>query len=214
MLKCRTALILIVGFTFLIACGHQENKVASTVIIPDTPVIKMDPVNPFSPVDISPMDMSYFPDDFPVKKMAGEVSASPVMRVIYSRPHRQGRTIFGKLLKYGEPWRMGANEAAEIEFFKSVTINNKNVPASRYIIYCIPYQDKWTIILNSNIYTWGLKIDPKKDVERFDIPVAKSMANIEYFTMIFEEADNGANLIMTWDDVIARLNIKLPAVKN
>src|SRR5689334_10851929 len=54
----------------------------------------------YIPVDISPMDMSYLPADYPILKMSGKTTKMPVARVIYSRPHRQGRKIFGTLLKY------------------------------------------------------------------------------------------------------------------
>ena len=37
-------------------------------------------------------------------------------RVVYSRPKKEGRTIFGGLVEYGQVWRLGANEATEIEF--------------------------------------------------------------------------------------------------
>src|SRR5437868_8613217 len=53
------------------------------------------PPNPYAVIDISPMDMSYFPVDYSKRKMAHEISTPPVMRVIYSRPHKQGRVIFG-----------------------------------------------------------------------------------------------------------------------
>jgi Protein of unknown function (DUF2911) len=105
------------------------------------------------------------------------------------------------------PWRLGANEASEIEFFKNVTIQDKKVNAGRYIIYCIPYKDKWTMILNNDIYTWGLKIDSTKDLMRFDIPVQKAPANLEYFTMVFQPVTNGANLVMAWENTEARLPI-------
>lgn len=163
--------------------------------------------NPYVPIDLSPMDMSYFPVNYSQKKMAGEINTPPVMRVIYSRPHKQGRDIFGNLLQYGEPWRLGANEASEIEFFRNVTIQSKKVNAGRYIIYCIPFQDKWTIVLNNDIYTWGLKIDSSKDLMRFDIPVGKAPADFEYFTMVFQPIPSGADLVMAWADAEARLPI-------
>ena len=165
------------------------------------------PSNPYAVIDISPMDMSYFPVDYSKRKMAHEISTPPVMRVIYSRPHKQGRVIFGELLKYGERWRLGANEASEIEFFENVTIQNKKINASRYIIYCIPYPDKWTMILNNDVYTWGLKIDSTKDLMKFDIPIKKTSTNFEYFTMVFQPIANGAELVMAWDDTEARLPI-------
>ena len=103
--------------------------------------------------------------------------------------------------------RLGANEASEIEFFQNVTIQGKKVNAGRYVIYCIPYEDKWTIILNNDIYTWGLKIDSTKDLMKFDIPVKKAPVNFEYFTMVFQPISNGAELVMAWDDTEARLPI-------
>ncbi len=158
--------------------------------------------------DMSPMDMSYFPTDYPKLKMAnGKVIEQPVARVIYSRPHLSRRR-FLSILKYDEPWRLGANESTEITFFKPVTIQNKRIAAGRYIIYCIPKPHTWTIALNTNIDTWGLKQDSTKDVQRFVIPVTHNNPPLEYFTMLFEKTDTGANLVMAWDDVVAKLPIQ------
>lgn len=196
----------------MLSCNdHSDNKPATKNIIKkDTSGAKAQMPNPFSPVDISPMDISYFPTDYPIQKMSKQITNPPILRVIYSRPHRQGRKIFGSLLHYGEPWRLGANEATEIELFQPVSIQNKKISKGRYVLYCIPYKDHWTIIFNSNIYSWGLKPDPKKDLDKFDVPVEASTMPIEYFTMTFEKMDDGSiNLLMTWDDVLVRLPIKI-----
>jgi hypothetical protein len=194
---------------FLFSCAGKEKKNASSEPIkqPDTAIVNASPPNPYSVIDISPMDMSYFPVDYSKRKMAHDITTPPVMRVIYSRPHKQGRVIFGSLQKYGEPWRLGANEATEIEFFQNVTIQGKKINAGRYILYCIPYENKWTLILNNDIYTWGLKIDASKDFMRFDIPIKKAPVNFEYFTMVFQPISNGAELVMAWDDTEARLPV-------
>lgn len=204
--------ILYVAILFLLfSCDtHGTNKQGNTTtkVRKDTTPLRKAPANPYAPIDVSPMDMAYYPVNFPVLKMSKEATGLPVARVIYSRPHRQGRKIFGSLLKYGEPWRLGANEATEIEFFQSVTIQNKKISKGRYILYCIPQPDKWTIVFNSNLFTWGLKIDTTKDLFRFDIPVQDVPASVEYFTMVFEPSTKGADLIMTWDNVLARLPIR------
>lgn len=192
------------------ACTDQKqtnnNTVARTPLKRDTAVGKS-AVNPYEPIDISPVDVSYFPVDYPVTKMMHQTENLPLARVIYSRPHRQGRKIFGALLKYGEPWRLGANEATELELFAPATIQNKKIPKGRYILYIIPHQQKWTVVFNSNVYSWGLKQDPAQDVYRFDIPVSKVTKPLEYFTMMFESTPDGARLLMAWDEVIARLPI-------
>src|SRR5687768_9424771 len=90
-------------------------------------------------LDQSPMDMSYYPAGYPVLKIQNKITEPLAMRVIYSRPQLNGRRVFGELQKLGEIWRLGANEATEIEFFKDVTINNKKVKKGRYTLYCIPY---------------------------------------------------------------------------
>jgi hypothetical protein len=206
----KPASILIIAMFLLLSCednGDKANSSNEPAKKTDSAIVNTPTPNPYAIVDISPMDMNYFPIDYPKRKMAHDITAPPVMRVIYSRPHKQGRVIFGNLQKYGEPWRLGANEATEIEFFQNVTIQNKKINAGRYIIYCIPYENKWTVVLNNDIYTWGLKIDSSKDLMRFDIPVKKTSMTFEFFTMAFQPIANGAELIMAWDDVEARLPI-------
>ncbi len=189
-----------------------KNKDAAPSLTPNTTISNMPRINPslaYTSTDISPMDVIYFPADYPVLKMSQEAAPLPVARIIYSRPHKQGRKIFGALIPYNEPWRLGANEATEIEFFQPVTIQNKKVIAGRYVLYCLPEQNQWTIIFNSNIYSWGLKQDGAKDVYRFTIPTQKSESAVEYFTMLFEPAKYGVSLTMSWDDVTARLPITI-----
>lgn len=198
-------------FILLIACNSAPEKPVPTKVNfdqKDSNLVMNHLTNPYSSIDISPMDMVYLPSDYPVQKMNGTAPPSPVARVIYSRPHRQGRKIFGDLLKYGEPWRLGANEATEIELFEPVTIQNKRIPKGKYVLYCIPQQDNWTIFFNSNLFSWGLKPDPSKDIYKFTIPVATANTPLEYFTMVFEKAPGGANLIMAWENAVARLPIQ------
>jgi hypothetical protein len=201
-----------IGLAFIVySCGNKEmaspekNKTpndSNSIVKPELNV------NPYVPVDISPMDMSYYPVDYPKLKMTNSIATPPVMRVIYSRPHLQKRHLFHGLLKYGEPWRLGANEATEIQFFRDVSIQNKKIAAGRYILYCIPQPDNWTLVLNSNIDTWGLKMDSTKDLQRFIIPISTNNTPVEYFTIVFEKTETGADMLMAWDDITARLPIR------
>lgn len=160
-------------------------------------------------VDKSPMDMIYYPEDFPVLKMSAKMDGNPVARLIYSRPSKDGRTIFGNVVKYGTYWRLGANEGTEIEFFSNVVVNERPVKKGRYIIYCVPYENKWTIKLNDDLYTWGLRIHSNRDVYSFDIPVTKTNNSIEILTMKFQSvSDRKAELVIGWDNVKASLPFK------
>jgi hypothetical protein len=207
MLKAAYTLLFSLIFLFLSCDDNEQTSSEEPAKKADTAVVNTAPANPYAIIDISPMDMSYFPVGYPQRKMTHDITTPPVMRVIYSRPHKQGRVIFGTLQKYGEPWRLGANEATEIQFFQNVLIQGKKINPGRYIIYCIPYENKWTIVLNNDIDTWGLKIDSSKDLMKFDTPIKKTPIVFEYFTMVFQPTGNGAELVMAWDDTEARLPI-------
>lgn len=197
---------------FLFSCGQMnkekpgEKPPVARDTLPKSPTESSH--NEYTLVDISPMDMTYFPVDYPKLKMTKVMAGPPLARVIYSRPHLQGRQLFGEVLKYEEPWRLGANEATELELFKPATIQEQKVPAGRYVLYCIPHKDKWTIVLNSNIDTWGLHPDATKDIARFDVPTTTTANHIEYFTMVFEKKGEAAELLMAWDGIEARLGFR------
>jgi hypothetical protein len=166
--------------------------------------------NSLPPVDKSPMDMCYYPNNYPVLKIQDKATEPMVARVIYSRPQKNGRLIFGDLVEYGKVWRLGANEATEIEFFRSVKIGDKKVEKGRYTLYAIPAEDTWTIILNKDNDTWGaFKYDELKDVLRTAVPVQKLNEGVEALAMTFEKSDSGCNLIIAWDNIKASLPISL-----
>jgi hypothetical protein len=158
-------------------------------------------------VDKSPMDMAYYPVNYPVQKIQNKVTEPLLARVIYSRPLKNGRSVFGELVEYNQIWRLGANEATEIELYKDVKFNADNkLKKGRYTMYAIPYQDKWTVIFNKETDIWGaFQYDPKKDVLRIDVPTQKPAEAVEAFTMQFEKDTNGINLIIVWDNVKAAI---------
>jgi hypothetical protein len=194
--------------TILYACSEEKPSPQNqTVKIP--PPVSATPKKGGNPnLDKSPADIIYFPPDFPVLKMSDKVNGDPVARVIYSRPSKDGRSIFGNIVKFGEYWRLGANEGTEIEFFRDVTSMGKKIKKGRYILYCIPHPDKWNLRMNADLYTWGLKIDTTKDVYSFDVPVEPTLKAYEVLSMEFQESDKSARLMIAWDNVKAYLPFK------
>ena len=153
--------------------------------------------------------MSYYPNGYPVLKIQDKATEPLVARVIYSRPQKNGRIIFGDLLEYGKVWRLGANEATEIEFFQAVKVGGIKIKKGRYSLYCIPNADKWTIIVNRETDTWGsFKYDEIKDIARIDVPVQKQTEVLESFVMVFEKAATGASLNIGWDNIRVSLPIQ------
>jgi hypothetical protein len=99
----------------------------------------------FRGLDKSVMDMAYYPDNFAhdVKFAPEKVGKEAFVRVTYSRPAKKDREVFGgKLVPYDKVWRLGANEATEIKFYKNVTINGQKVEAGVYSLFAIPKADE------------------------------------------------------------------------
>lgn len=164
----------------------------------------------FPPMDKSPMDVSYYPVNYPILKIQDRATEPLLARVVYSRPQKSGRTVFGELVEFGKVWRLGANEATEIEFYRDVKIGGKKLKKGRYTMYALVNPDKWTVIFNTDTDTWGaFKYDPKKDVLRTDVPAQKSTEVLESLSMGFEKANGSFNLVAGWDDVMIRLPISL-----
>ncbi|WP_431212519.1 DUF2911 domain-containing protein [Puia sp. P3] len=163
-----------------------------------------------SPLDSSPLDMTYYPVDYPVLKIQDKVSEPLIARVVYSRPQKRGRRLFGELVNYGQVWRLGANEATEIEFFRDVKVDGKAIKKGRYTLYALVDSDKWTIIFNKETDTWGaFRYDSSKDVLRVSEPVEKQSGVTEIFSIAFRKAaKKGAVLSFSWDDVLVKLPVE------
>lgn len=89
------------------------------------------------------------------------------VKVCYGRPHMNGRMVMGKLVPYGEPWRLGADEATAINVPFAAKIAGVSVDPGWYSIYVVPQEKQWQIVVNSEAERWGIPIDAKvraKDV--------------------------------------------------
>lgn len=152
----------------------------------------------FRSPDKSPMDMAYFPDHFAHDRKDGDKA---IIRVIYSRPLKNGREIFGKLVPYGQVWRTGANESPEIKFYQDVDFGGKKVKVGTYSLFTIPGEKEWTIILNSDLDYWGaFKYNEKNDILRVTAPAIAIQDPLENFSIVFEsKGDKKGVMKLGWD---------------
>jgi hypothetical protein len=144
----------------------------------------------FSGMDKSPMDMAAYPSSYQV--------ADKAVRVTYSRPQLKGRSL-SELAPAGKVWRTGANEAAEITFYKGATIGGKQINAGTYSLFTIPGDKEWTVIFNSNLNQWGsYSYDASADVARVMGGVSAGSDSLEAFSITFQEVDNAVHMVMGW----------------
>ena len=153
----------------------------------------------FPDIDQSPHDIVYFR----VNKIS-----PPTIKVLYGRPQKKGREVFGYLVPYHKIWSVGANEATEIRFYKDVIFGDKKVKAGTYVLYAIPDKNEWTLILNSNIDVWGNNAYEKKyDVARVKAKVSRAEP-IEAFSIGFKNKKKYIRMTLAWDTTRITVPIK------
>lgn len=155
----------------------------------------------FPQMDASPMDLAL---------ARADKNATPTARVIYSRPQKKGRHIFGDLVPYGEIWRTGANEATELTIYTPLKFGNTTLKPGTYTLYTIPDKEKWTIIINGDTNVWGaFSYKKEKDVARMEVSAQEAAAPIEALSMIFRPENNGTTLLIGWDEVYVEIPFKM-----
>jgi hypothetical protein len=152
----------------------------------------------FKSLDKSPMDATAFPNSYKI--------SDKIVKVIYSRPQLNGRDLV-KLAPPEKVWRTGANEAAEITFYKDVIFGGKALKAGTYSLFTIPSLDgDWTVIINRARNIWGsYYYKQDQDVIRVSGKTSKVEENIEAFSMMFEK---DMTLKMGWGNTVISVSIK------
>jgi hypothetical protein len=151
----------------------------------------------FPKLDLSPLDAASYPTSYKI--------SDKVVKVVYGRPQLKGRAL-AKLAPADKVWRTGANEAAEITFYKEVTFGGKAVKAGTYSLFTIPASTgDWTVILSTARNVWGsYYYKQEEDVVRVPGIVTTSEKNIEAFSMLF---DDDMTLKMGWENTVVSVSI-------
>lgn len=137
------------------------------------------------------------------------------IEVVYCRPFKKDREIFGDLVPYNEVWRTGANEPTTFETSVDLYIQGKTLPAGKYSLWTIPGEGEWQIIFNNEIPGWGVDLSGKaqRNPETDQLVVsASSWQNdkvIEQFTITFDKMDNEIDMIIMWENTTVVMPISL-----
>jgi len=163
--------------------------------------------------DASPMDLLQYPEMSRLRNFVEEkdlAANEPQVRVVYSRPQLKGRKIFGDLLSYGEMWRVGANETTLVTFFTDVTVGGKDLKAGTYGLFAMVNEGEWEFILHKNTQSWGnVNHDDEDNVVSVKAKTEKTPATLEALSMTFVEQGEMLELVVGWENTMARLPIKV-----
>ena len=130
------------------------------------------------------------------------------VQIVYSRPSKRGRDIFGKLVPFGKTWRTGANEPTTFEATKDLKFGDKELKAGKYSLWAVPGEQTWQIVFNSEVPPWGINFDgtaqrnTETDALVVETPVVAQDKVFEQFTISVEKVGEGAELILIWDKTL------------
>lgn len=122
------------------------------------------------------------------------------LSVKYSRPGVKGRTIWGGLVPYGQPWRTGANEATQFTCSDDVSIEGQPLAAGTYAIVTIPAADSWVVAFSKQKDMWGSNgYDPAQDALRVTVKPQAAPAT-EWLQFAFDPTSaNETELALRWE---------------
>ena len=137
------------------------------------------------------------------------------LEVVYSRPYKKGRLIFGDaeneaLVPYGKYWRTGANAATTFMTSSDITFGEKEISAGKYRLYSIPGPKSWSIFLNTEPDKYFAIMEPDKTKDLIELVVNSFSTDdlIEQFTIDFANDSTGVSLNLKWDTTLISIPIK------
>tara|TARA_B100000575_G_C22941907_1_gene545172 strand:- start:126 stop:662 length:537 start_codon:yes stop_codon:yes gene_type:complete len=140
------------------------------------------------------------------KETVSYSSESANFEVVYSRPFKKDRLIFGSeedgaLVPFGKYWRTGANAATTFETKSDILFNGEKLRAGKYALFTFPYENSWTVALNSesDVYFAVSKPDVKLDVLKTSVKVKLMESSLEQFTVEFSQDSSVVNMNLMWD---------------
>jgi len=128
--------------------------------------------------------------------------------IIYGRPYTtkpgttEARKIWGGLVPYGKPWRMGADEATTLITQKPIVVGGKTIPAGAYTLYMIPSETGASqLVFSTALGGWGVPVDTKHDFAQVDLTKEALDKPVDQFTMaVAKNPDGGGILKLSWEN--------------
>jgi len=95
--------------------------------------------------------------------------------VVYGRPYSKDpksgkiRKIWGGLVPFGQPWRLGADEATLLVVEKPVLVGETRLDSGAYSLFFLPEEKGPSkLIISKQVGQWGTQYDPSQDLARVD----------------------------------------------
>ena len=127
--------------------------------------------------------------------------------ITYGRPYSikpgttEVRKIWGTLVPYDKPWRMGSDEATTLITQKAIMFGSTTIPAGVYTLYMIPSETGVSkLAISTGLGGWGIPVDTKHDLAQVDLTKTALDKPVDQFTMAIDKnPDGGGVLKLSWE---------------
>jgi hypothetical protein len=136
-----------------------------------------------------------------------------MLAVRYTPPAMKGRKIFGGAVPYGQVWRIDENVPVTLHAEADMQFNGFSLFKGDYTVYVLVDADSWQLILNRQTGAKAAVYDPKLDMGRVKMTLAKSSAPIETCKItLTKTADLAGKLELAWENTVASVPFYLDRV--
>src|SRR5688572_12292150 len=120
------------------------------------------------------------------------------IKINYGRPKLAGRDMLG-MAKVGTVWRLGMNEATEIESSGDLTVGGKDLKAGKYSLWAKKTGDNtWTLNFHPTVGVWGAPELTSGYVAEIPLTVSRAQAPAEQLTINVEDRNGSAGVTIHW----------------
>lgn len=129
--------------------------------------------------------------------------------VTYGRPYTkdpqtgQVRKIWGGLVPWDKPNRLGADEATLLLTQKPLAFGDTVIPAGAHTLYLVPSEKGPTkLAFSSHLGKWGVPVDETRDVARVDLAKTTLEHPVDQLTIAVEnDATTGGGVLkISWEN--------------
>ena len=131
-----------------------------------------------------------------------------LVSITYGRPFStkpgtaEARKVWGGLVPWGEPYRLGADEATLLLTQVPLVFGETTIAPGAYTLYMVPTETGASqLVISSAIGKWGIPVDVTHDLVRVDLKKESLDKNVDQLTLAIDNApDAGGGVVrIMWE---------------
>lgn len=130
--------------------------------------------------------------------------------ITYGRPYTkdprtgEARKIWGGLVPWDQPNRLGADEATLLLTQKPLVFGHTTIPAGAHTLYLVPSENGTSFLaFSSNLGKWGVPVDIANDTARISLEKSTVDQPADQLTIRIENdpTTGGGAIKITWENI-------------